>query len=397
MTRTRITAAAAGISATLLLGACSVNATDPSATAAGAGGTPVANVVTPDAGGLSRYVSPVSLPASTDTRGPDGEKPVWYTQLNLTSTEVQRVKAGNYRAAIVWQEASPFMNALGRGVEQTYKALGIKIVSTTAANFDQTTLANNVRSVLALKPDVIITIAIDPVADVATFKPAVDKGVKLVFASVKPQNYKAGKEYVSLVTYDLSGLGNATADAVGNGLGGQGKIGQIYYDANFYVTNQREKAFEQTLKSKYPGIEVVDRAPMADPAKVEDVAAAMIARHPDIKAIFAPWDTAAEGVVAALRNAGRTDVGVYTIDLGNTNALEMAKGGMIKEMTSTLAVEFGNSLAVAGAYGLLGKKAPPMVIVPAFPVTKDNLAKGWESTFGVSLPTDIAAAGGAGR
>ncbi len=390
MTRTRLITAAV-LAASVLLSACTVG-DGGSDDAAGDAGTPVTKVLEKDAGGLNRYVPPQPLSSTIETRGPDGEVPVWYQDLQLTPAEVQKVKAGKFRAAMVWHEASPFMNALSKGVEDTYKALGIQVVSKTAANFDQATLANNVRSVLALNPDVIITISIDPVADVATFKPAVDKGVKLVFASVKPQNYTAGKEYVSIVTYDLAGLGNATADAVGNDLGGKGKIAQIYYDANFYVTNQREKAFEKQLADRYPEIEVVERAPMADPSKVEDVAAALIARHPDIKAIFAPWDTAAEGVVAAIRNAGRDDIGVYTIDLGNTNALDMAQGGVVKEMTSTLAVEFGNSLAIAGAYGLLGKKAPPMAIVPAFAVTKDNLAQGWESTFGVSLPKDIAAA-----
>jgi ribose transport system substrate-binding protein len=390
MTKTRLTTAAV-LAVSVLLSACTVGdggSGDPAESA----GAPVTKVLEKDAGGLDRYVPPEPLSSTIETRGPDGEVPVWYQDLALTPAEVQKVRAGKYRAAMVWHEASPFMNALSKGVEDTYKALGVQVVSKTSANFDQATLANNVRSVLALNPDVIITISIDPVADVATFKPAVDKGVKLVFASVKPQNYTAGKEYVSIVTYDLAGLGNATADAVGNDLGGNGTIAQIYYDANFYVTNQREKAFEKQLAAKYPDIEVVERAPMADPSKVEDVAAALIARHPDIKAIFAPWDTAAEGVVAAIRNAGRSDIGVYTIDLGNTNALDMAQGGVVKEMTSTLAVEFGNSLAIAGAYGVLGKQAPPMAIVPAFAVTKDNLAQGWESTFGVSLPKDIAAA-----
>lgn len=390
MTRTRLMTAAV-LAASLVLPACTAK-DDASQDAAGDTGTPVTKVLRQDPGGLNRYVPPQPLSGAIETRGPDGEVPVWYQDLQLTAAEMRKVRAGKYRAAMVWHTESPFMNALGKGVEETYRALGIQVVSKTSANFDQATLANNVRSVLALNPDVIITIAIDPVADVATFKPAVAKGVKLVFASVKPQGYTAGKEYVSLVTYDLAGLGNATADALGKDLGGKGKIAQIYYDANFYVTNQRERAFEKTLASKYPEIEVVERAPMADAATVEEVAAALIARHPDIKAIFAPWDTAAEGVVAAIRNAGRDDVGVYTIDLGNTNALDMARGGVVKEMTSTLAVEFGNSLAIAGAYGLLGKKAPPMAIVPAFAVTKDNLAQGWESTFGVSLPKDIAAA-----
>lgn len=379
----------AAVAAVLLASACSVDTTEsPKADS----GTPVSSVVQADSGGLDRYIPPAPLAETIETRGPDGEIPVWYTDLTLSPEEVEKVKKGNYRAAIVWHTSSPFMAALGKGVKETYEALGVQVVATTDATMDQPKLANDVQSVLALKPDVIVTIALDPVADFATFKPAVDQGVKLVFASVKPKDFKAGREYVSLVTYDLKGLGDVTANAIGEDLGGKGKIGQIYFDANFFVVNEREKAFEATLKSKYPGIEVVERAPMADPAKVEEIAAAMIARHPDIKAIFAPWDTAAEGVVAALRNGGREDIGVYTIDLGNTNALDMAKGGLVKEMTSTLAVEFGNTLAIAGAYGLVGKQAPPMVVVPAFPVTKNNLKQGWESTFGVTLPSDIAAA-----
>jgi ribose transport system substrate-binding protein len=390
MRRRAIMSLTAAAAAGLLVGGCTVDTKkQPKAES----GKAVDSVVQTDASGLKRYKSPIPLADKIETRGPDGETPVWYSDLKLTPDEVEKVKKGNYRAAIVWHTSSPFMNALAKGVKETYEALGVQIIATTDANMDQPRLANDVQSVLALKPDVIVTIALDPVADMATFKPVVDKGVKLVFASVKPKDFKAGKDYISLVTYDLKGLGDVTAKALGDDLGGKAKIGQIFYDANFFVVNERERAFEQTLKAKYPGIEVVERAPMADPAKVEDIASAMIARHPDIKAIFAPWDTAAEGVVAALRNAGRQDIAVYTIDLGNTNALDMARGGLIKEMTSTLAVEFGHTLAIAGAYGLLGKQAPPMAVVPAFPVTKNNLKQGWESTFGVTLPADIAAAG----
>ncbi|GAA1791635.1 substrate-binding domain-containing protein [Planosporangium flavigriseum] len=390
MRRRAFVSLAAAAGAGLLIGGCSVDS-NKSSTAANSGKT-VDSVIETDAGGLKRYKSPVPLADTIETRGPDGETPVWYRDVKLTPEEVEKVKKGNYRAAIVWHTSSPFMNALATGVKETFEQLGVQVIATTDANMDQPRLANDVQSVLALKPDLIVTIALDPVADFATFKPAVDQGVKLVFASVKPKDFKAGKDYISLVTYDLKGLGDVTAKALGDDLGGKAKIGQIFYDANFFVVNERERAFEQTLKAKYPGIEVVERAPMADPAKVEDIASAMIARHPDIKAIFAPWDTAAEGVVAALRNAGRQDIGVYTIDLGNTNALDMARGGLIKEMTSTLAVEFGHTLAISGAYGLLGKQAPPMAVVPAFPVTKKNLKQGWESTFGVTLPADIAAA-----
>jgi ribose transport system substrate-binding protein len=385
--RSRIALTAASASLTLLVAGCAAH-DDASANA---GSEPATSVTYTDAGGLTRVKSPVKL-GDTTTRGPDGEVPSWYDTLELTKDEVAKVKSGNYRAAIVWHFTSPFMAALSQGAKQAFEEMGIEVVAETSAEGDDAALQNNIQSALALKPDIMLSIALDPKADAAAFQPAVDAGVKTVFASVKPEGYQAGKDYVSLVTYDLAGLGEVTADALAEGIGGEGDIGFIYYDANFYVTNQREEVAEQTIRANYPDINIVAKEPMADPAKVEDVASAMIAKHPEIKAIFAPWDTAAEGVVAALRQAGRDDVKVYTIDLGNTNALNMASGGMVKEMTSTLATEFGSTMAIAGAYGVLGKEAPEMLIVPAFPVTQDNLAEGWESTFGQTLPTDIASA-----
>jgi ribose transport system substrate-binding protein len=383
------------VSAALVIpiAACGAGGGTGSSSGSGSKGVAATGVTYTDDGGLERYKSPVPLDTNITTRGQGGEVPVWYNQLNLTSAEVAKMKAGKYTAALVWHTASPFMDALTTGATKTFAAMGVKVISVTNANLSDSTLASNLQTVLALKPDIILSISLDPVADANTFKPAVDKGVKLVFASVKPDAYKPGKQYTSLVTYDLAGLGKVTAQSMGKDMGGKGNVGMIYFDANFYVTNQREKAFQEELAAKYPGIKIVDRASMADTTKAEAIASDMVTKHPDIKAIFAPWDSpVAESVVAALKAAGRSDVKVYTIDLGNTNALDMAKGGNVQEETSTLSVEFGNSLAVAGAYGVLGKPAPPMVIVPAFPVTKSNLTSGWASTFGQELPANIAAA-----
>jgi ribose transport system substrate-binding protein len=392
MKQSRLLLGAAIIAAVVMGATGCTGESSPSPEQSSANAAAQADATYKDAGGLTRYKSPIPLSSNIATRGPDGEVPVWYNTLSLTKAEVAKVRAAKYRAAIVWHLTSPFMSALTTGAKKTFGELGIDVVSESSAEGDDAKLQNNIQTALALKPDIILTIALDPVADAAAFKPAVDAGVKMVFVSVKPTAYKPGSEYTSLVTYDLAGLGQVTADALGQGVNKQAKVGVIYYDANFYVTNQREAIFAQTLSKKYPNVQVVDRVPMSDPSKVEDVATAMIARHPDIKAIFAPWDTAAEGVVAALRQLGREDVKVYTIDLGNTNVLEMAKGGIVKEMTSTLAVEFGSTAAIAGTYGVLGKQAPPMVIVPAFPVTKDNLGAGWEATFGDALPADIKSA-----
>jgi ribose transport system substrate-binding protein len=355
-------------------------------------GAPAGGIEAPDAGGLMRFKSPVPLGHIT-TRGQSGEVPVWYTELVLAKQELATLKAKKPRAALVWHTSSPFMDAVTLGAKKTFAAMGVNVISVTNANLSDSTLAGNIQTVLALKPDVIISIALDQIADATTFKPVVDAGVTLVFASVKPQSYVAGKEYVSVVTADIDGLGIVTADALGKGLGGKGDIGYIYYDANFFITNRREKAFLERLAGRYPGIKIVNKAAMADVTKAETITSDMLVKNPSIKAIFAPWDSpVAESVVAAVKAAGRNDVGIYTIDLGNTNALNMAQKGIVKGETSQLAVELGNSLAIASGFGLLGKKAPPMVIVPAFAVDHSNLSSGWQSTFGSQLPANIASA-----
>ena len=38
-------------------------------------------------------------------------------------------------------------------------------------------------------------------------------------------------------------------------LGEQGKVGYIFHDADFYVTNQRDGAFKATIEQDYPGHE----------------------------------------------------------------------------------------------------------------------------------------------
>lgn len=358
---------------------------------AGCGGR-AGDAVPKDLPPLRLEKSPVTLGELT-TRGPQGQVPVWYTDVNLTADQLAKVRAGKYKAAFLNTQASPFMSSLQAGAAAAFKAMNIKVVATTNSNLIAAQQAKDVQNVLPLKPNIILSLAVDPVAAAQYFQPAVKQGVKLVFLSNKPNGYVDGKQDVGIVTYDVAGLGKATADEIGKYLGGTGKIGYVYYDANFWITNQREAAVLQELKDKWPGVDIVQKAGLADPNAAQKIVSAMLTAHPDIKAIFMPWDSpTAEGATAALRAAHRTDVKIFTIDLGGTSALNMAQCGNVQEETSTLAYQFGYTAAIEGALGVLGQKAPPLVVVPAFPVTAANLADGWKATFLTDLPSDVAAA-----
>ena len=326
------------------------------------------------------------------TRGPQGQVPVWYTAVNLTPAQLKKVRDGHYKAAFLNTQSSPFMNSLQAGATAAFKAMNIKLVATTNSNLSAAQQAQDVQNVLPLRPNIILTLAVDPVAAAAYFEPAVKQNVKLVFLSNKPNGYQDGKQDVGVVTYDVSGLGVTTANAIGQYLHGQGNIGFMYYDANFWITNQREAAVLKQLHAKWPGIHIIAKTPIADPSQAQQIVSAMITKHPDMQALFVPWDSPiAEGAVAALR-AAHSKIKIFTIDLGGTDALNMAQCGNVQEETSTLAYQFGYSAAIEGALGVLNVKAPPMVVVPAFPVTAANLAAGWKTTFEQSLPADVATA-----
>ena len=189
--------------------------------------------------------------------GPNGETPGKIADLVLTDQEKAKVKSGHYKAAFVWHTSSEFVSAVEKGAREEFKELGIDVVASTQANFDAATQANNLQTVLALNPDIIVTIAVDPVSAEATFKPAVDKGVKLVIMTTPPANYQAGKQFVSIVTESLTDAGKLNATILGDALGGQGEIGYMYHDADFWFTNQRDKAFKSWTQFLYPNQKIV--------------------------------------------------------------------------------------------------------------------------------------------
>ncbi|MEV8150233.1 substrate-binding domain-containing protein [Arthrobacter sp. NPDC080073] len=339
-------------------------------------------------GGTAASSGPAAKP-SLEFAGPNGEKPGALSELSLTSDEQAKVKGGKYTAAFVWHTSSDFVTAVEKGAREEFKNLGIDVVASTQANFNAATQANNVQTVLALHPNIIVTIAVDPTSAAEAFKPAVAAGTKLVIMTTPPAGFHAGKDFVSIVTEDLAKAGQANAEILGDALGKTGDVGYISYNANFWFTNQRDKSFKDWLAYEYPDMKIVDSEGFADETATQTIAAAMIAKNPNIKGIYVSWATAAQGVVAAIKAAGRNDIQVVTNDLDTTLAASMASGTNVAGMVGNGSLGIGKGLALAGAYGVLGKTAPALVASDPTKVTKADLDKGWLSDYGTQPPSSI--------
>ena len=121
-----------------------------------------------------------------------------------------------------------------------------------------------------------------------------------------PADYKQGTDYVAIVTDDLFQMGKQAADVLAKAIGGKGKVGWIFHDATYYVTNQRDNAFKTTIEKDYPDIEIVAEQGISDPARAEELASAMLLQNPDLDGIYVTWAEPADGVLAALRASGNT-------------------------------------------------------------------------------------------
>lgn len=310
--------------------------------------------------------------------------------LSLSDAELQQIRDGQYTAAIAMHYAgNDWSQAQVNGLKTTFEKMGVEVVAVTDAQFKSEKQVADIETLLARSPDVIVSIPVDAVSTAHAFKRAAEAGVKLVFMDNKPNQLEAPEHYVSVVSADNYGNGIEAAHIMAKALDGKGRIGVIYHAADFFVTKQRTDAFEATIKSDYPEIEIVDRGGISGPNDGEKVASAMLIKNPTLDGIFVVWDVPAEGALAAARSAGRRDLVITTIDLGTNVALDIARGGPIKGLGAQLPYEQGVAEAILAGYALIGKEAPSYVAVPALRVTRENVLDAWQLVYNQPAPSMI--------
>lgn len=353
-------------------------AADSSAPCTSDGSDPAAN---PDA---------ASFDLTAATVGPNGESAVSANDITLSDEDIAAMKAKSLTAVLPWAGSGPWYDALTKGAQDEFATLGVQVGSVTSAEFDAAKQTNDIESAMAQDPDIILTLPVDPTVISQALTPAAEKGTSIVFADNGVEGFQAGEQYVAITTGDHFGMGKAAAALMNDAVGGDGQIGVIFHDADFYVTNNRDNAFEAAIVQDYPCIQIIARQGFAEESATGDIASAMLTQNPDLKAIYVAWDTAAEGVLEAIRAAGREDVKVITYDLGVNNDLEMAKGGSVFGTVVDKPYQIGQTMARLAAYNILGKEAPPFVTVDLISVTKDNLAEAWKESLQEDVPAEIS-------
>ena len=148
------------------------------------------------AGGRARGAGGRPRTPSTSTRppwAPTARRPRPWTRSRRSPTRSSTtIKSGGHKAALLWAGAGTWYNALTSGAKDAFAELGIEVVAETEADFDPARQATDVETAMALQPDIILTLPVDPVSGAQAFRPAVDAGAKLVFVDNGVDGYAPG-------------------------------------------------------------------------------------------------------------------------------------------------------------------------------------------------------------
>lgn len=367
--------------AALVVGGCS---TTPGASAGASAGASTAYVPT-------GRCSAASADLTKTSTGPNGEASTPTTDVpDLTSEQVEQVKAAGYKWAYLPSGTSTWFGAVEAGAKAEAERLGLELTVTADSNFDAAKQASDVETAMATDPDIILTLPVDPTSAAEAFRPAVDAGVKLVFNDNGINGYEAGKDYVAIVTGDHFGMGDAAAELMRQAVGDAGgDIGFIFHDADFYVTNNRDCRFKAAIAQKYPNIRIVSEQGFTEEGQTEQITSAMLTQNPNIKAIYVAWSSAGAGTIAALRAAGKKDVKVVTHDLDASNDLDMAQGGNLFGSAADKPYEIGQTQIRVAALSLLGQDVPGFLTVPVVTETRETIKQAWKESLNADPPAEI--------
>ena len=188
------------------------------------------------------------------------------------------------------------------------------------------------------------------------------------------------------------------AKALGDAMGGKGKVAILNAPPGIIIRDQRTNGFVDGLKQHHPGIEIVaDQVADWHRKKAQDVLTTILAAHPDLGGVYGVNDSMALGAVDVAREKGLLGKIVIFGNDGETGALELAAG----ELTGTQYTDVYQQcrLAAAAATVLASGGVPAMafvqqghLLIPYVIVTKDNVdqvqpSQRWQKRgTGVSCP-----------
>jgi ribose transport system substrate-binding protein len=248
---------------------------------------------------------------------------------------------------------------------------------------DADSQAQQVEQAISQKPDVLVVLPQDGAALTPVAQKAERAGIPVVNID---RLFTAPDAATSTILGDNYQIGVLAADYISDQLKCKGNVVEIQGLAGISVTEDRTKGFTDELKKKCPdgGVKIVASQPGDfNPDQGLKVMENILQAEKQIDAVYTHDDDMAQGVVQAIRNAGRDDEMFLTGVGGSQDAMDQIKEGGLYRATflynpnmAASAVNMARLIGLGEGFSeLVPPEVPRQLIVPAAVVTKDNVAQ----------------------
>src|SRR5947209_768300 len=182
------------------------------------------------------------------------------------------------------------------------------------------------------------------------------------------------ENYVSYVATDNRQGGSVAADRLASKLGGKGRVAILGVKAGSVSTDEREQGFQETIKQKYPGIEIVAfQYRESDRARSLDRASDILTAHADLDGFFASNESSTVGAVQAIKQKGLAGKIVLVGFDSSPNLIEDLKAGAIDSLVLQNPFKMGYEAVKGMVARLDGRQPPKKVDTGVKLLTKENL------------------------
>ncbi len=247
---------------------------------------------------------------------------------------------------------------------------------------DADSQAQQIEQVISDKPDALVVLPQDGAALTPVAQKAENAGIPVINVD---RLFTEPDAATATVLGDNYQIGVLAADYISGELDCKGNVVEIQGLAGISVTEERTKGFADQLKKKCPdgGVKIVAEQPGDfNPDTGLKVMENILQSQDQIDAVYTHDDDMAQGVVQAIRNAGREDDMFLTGVGGSEDAMKQIEEGGLYRATflynpsmAATAVNMARLIALGEGFSeLVPPEVPRQMIVPAAVVTKDNVA-----------------------
>lgn len=331
-------------------------------------------------------------PVNPNNVGPNGNQPTSPAQLleMLTPEDQQRVKDGNYTAAIAFQStASDWPRLQEEGIRAVMAEYNIEVLTVTDAEFKVDKQISDIESIIELQPDLLIGFPVDRQATADVFQRATDSGITVVFMDTVPVDFSYPEDYVGLGLADNYEAGIVAAEIVAEAIDFEGKVGVMWFPLRMFHVDQRYYGIMDYLEN-HPDIEVVDVQRPGSADEAATVTENWLTAYQDLDGIISVWDVQAVAASGIIEASGR-DVVISSVDLSEDSAYAIASGSPLIGVASQHPYDQGIAESLIGVLALAGRTPPPYIVVPIEKVTMKSIERAYLRVFRREPPAPLQA------